>query len=134
MRVLRESQQKTNVPSLTTARTIEQIQSLDIYDRGVNRGSCHCSVFFFAVLPGEKGGGTFSGCLGCRQYVPGLSAMETFGELQAGRFSGGLGTRGLLRPGEKLFDRKSGVTERREWSDLDHRGQPLFADSGQIRY
>src|SRR5438309_2179574 len=59
--------------------------------------------------------------------------LETFGELQAGRFSGGLGTRGLLRPGEKLFDRKSGVTQRREWRDLDHRGQPIFADAGQIR-
>src|SRR2546428_14133331 len=81
MRVLRESQQKTNVPSLTTARTIEQIQSLDIYDRGVNRCSRDCSVFFFPVLPGEKGGGTFSGCIGCRQYESGLSAMETFGEL-----------------------------------------------------
>jgi len=133
MRVLRAPQRKTNVPSLTTARTIEQIQSLDIYDRGVNRCSCDCSVFFFPVLPGEKGVGTFSGCLGCRQYEPGLSAMETLGELQAWRFSGGLGTGRLLRPGEKLFDRESGVTKRREWSDPDHRGQPIFADAGQIR-
>src|SRR5437588_3166730 len=98
MRVLRESQQKTNVTSLTASRTLEQIQSLDIYDSRVSSRSCDCSVFLFALLPGEKGRGTFSECPGCRQYEPGLSAMEAFGELQAGRFSGGLGTRGLLRP------------------------------------